>query len=217
MNMTLPGMAWQQDASGQVIAGLIGQQRVAQSANKSMVLLMIAATQQSTTRPEASAGEWLIVVTNNSKKKLAFNLWVERDDAVAGAKRGQQARLLPSSRATPGTLNDGNTFTNLATGKSTLVVTALRAGQAPSVYASEGTASRMPDLSAWVDPLRTAHGMRVMGNRSGVVVRANGTSLAAPQAARWVANQLVSGQTLSLVRVAIAASPRNTRKGKIVP
>jgi len=216
MNITLPGMAWQKNADA-VIAGLIGQIRVAQSAKKSMALLMIAATQQSTTKPEASAGEWLIEVTNNSDQPHVVNLWVERDDAVVGAKRGQQARLLPVSRATPGTLNDGNTFTNLTSGKSTLVVTALRAGQKPSVYSSEGTSERMPDLSAWVDPLSTAHGMRVMGNRSGVVVRANGTSLAAPQAARWVANQLAIGVTLNQIQHDISKAPRTTRKGLVIP
>jgi hypothetical protein len=125
--------------------------------------------------------------------------------------------LLPVSRATPGTLNDGNTFTNLTSGKSTLVVTALRAGQKPSVYSSEGTSERMPDLSAWVDPLSTAHGMRVMGNRSGVVVRANGTSLAAPQAARWVANRLAIGDTLSQIQHDISKAPRTTRKGLVIP
>jgi hypothetical protein len=59
--------------------------------------------------------------------------------------------------------------------------------------------------------------MRVMGNHSGVMVRANGTSLAAPQAARWLANQLAAGKSLTWVRGQIGASGPTARVGKVVP
>jgi hypothetical protein len=188
--VSLPGSHWLSDGSGKVIAGVMALNRVPQSTTKAMALVMVAATQMSTRHPEAPAGEWQleVEVTGLSHPPLALDLWVERDDTVVGASRGQQARLRVLSG---GGLTDEATFTHVAHGARPFVVTALRArdqagttaAARPSVYSSAGRAhnpQRCADFSALVDPLRWAHGMRVMGNHSGVMVRANGTSLAAP-------------------------------------
>lgn len=227
LSVSLPGSRWLSDGSGKVIAGVMALNRVPQSTTKAMALVMVAATQMSTRHPEAPAGEWQleVEVTGLSHPPLALDLWVERDDTVVGASRGQQARLRVLSG---GKLTDEATFTHVAHGARPVVVTALRArdqagttaAAQPSVYSSAGRAhnpQRCADFSALVDPLRWAHGMRVMGNHSGVTVRANGTSLAAPQAARWLANQLAAGKSLTWVRGQIGASGPTARVGKVVP
>lgn len=219
LEITLPGVHWLKDGDGKVVAGLIGLQRVPQAMERSMALLMLAPTQMATRHPEAPAGVWTIEIELVKGEALSVDAWVERDDTVVGATRGQQARLLPMGMDGVA-LTDGNTFTHMATNEKTFAVTALRADGSPSDYSSTGTENRKPDLSALVDPLRTAHGMRVMGNRTGVVVRANGTSMAAPQAARWMANRLAGTppQSLAHIRHEIKIdAERTTRVGKVVP
>lgn len=225
--VSVPGSRWLADGSGKVIAGVMALNRVPQSTTKAMALVMVAATQMSSRRPEAPAGEWQleVEVTQLSHSPLALDLWVERDDSMVGASRGQQARLRVLSG---GELTDEATFTHVAHGARPFAVTALRArdqagtpvAAQPSVYSSAGRThnpQRRADFSALVDPLRWAHGMRVMGNHSGVMVRANGTSLAAPQAARWLANQLAACHSLTAVRGQIGASGPTARVGKVVP
>jgi hypothetical protein len=232
LRISMPDVNWwvkksQDGTECDVLAGLIGMARAPQASNRSMALLMIAATQQSTTRVEVPAGVWVIEVEARRLGSVALgvDVWVERDGTVVGARRGQQARLVDVDPSSNAQLTDENTFTHIATSDQTYAVTALqrRASMGPpavdkaSTYSSEGTGKREPDFSTLVDPLRTAHGMRVMGNRTGVVVRANGTSLAAPQAARWIANQLAGGTKLTDIDKEIKKAPRTNRVGKVVP
>ena len=51
-----------------------------------------------------------------------------------------------------------------------------------------------PDLTAPSEDSIACHGILSAGTRSGSVVAMNGTSVAAPQFARWLADQIAAGQ-----------------------
>jgi len=193
-------------------AGLFFLKRVSQGHHRSMALLVVAATQVSSQYVSAPAGRWTIKVESLSKmdggqkgRNLVLDAWVERDDTVVGAHRGQSARLVHLGPG-PSPLTDANTFSNIATGKQTFKVGALcsrgpGANKVVSAYSAAGATVRLgPDFSAVADAGKALAGIRVSGSQSGMFVRANGTSLAAPQAARWLADQLAAGVPLNRLR-----------------
>ncbi len=216
------------DADTDTTAGLLCFQRVAQSRLRSMALLVVAATQLSTTRVEAASGLWTVTVTNRSKRHLRVHGWVERDLVTRSSRSTQAARLLnaPDSAGHWAILTNTNTFNNIATGRNVLRVGALTDSAAsgflePSPYSSESRpGQRGPELSCIADETPAKPGIRVSGNTSACVLRMNGTSVAAPQATRWLANELTK-KPLSTIRKELdttgPASPRTRRRGVKVP
>lgn len=216
-----PGMDLDDADANRTAAGLIALQRVAQSQLRSMALLVIAATQVSTTRIEVPSGTWRVVIENLSQRTWRLQAYVERDLVPGAARTSQAARLVQTDDADSATLTDANTFNNVATGSSTFRVGALTWRGAPpglgvSAYSSAARSATIgPEFSAVADEAPSLPGIRVGGSSGGVVLRMNGTSVAAPQAARWIANRLAAGGTLADIRREIAAGTGDERRGRL--
>lgn len=217
-----PGIAFDSAAPEDTRAGLLCFPRVAQSQRRSMALLVVVATQMSTTRVEGPSGIWTVEVSNRSQRQLRVQAWVERDVVAGAARRSQAARLLDGDDPDAASLSDDNTLNNIATGAEVFRVGALsvsgpegRTGVSP--YSSAAAADQPgPEFSAVADELRPMAGIRVSGNCGGTVVRMNGTSVAAPQAARWLANRMAAGATLAQIRDELVQSPQgDQRRGRI--
>jgi hypothetical protein len=200
--------------------------RAAQSTEQSLVSLTVAATRISDNpldgRP-APSGLWTLEIVNKGEHELALDAWVERDILPGKARRQQAARLVELEQAGVKTLNDKNTFNNIATGKLTFRAGAIeaqldeRGRYRISRYSSAAAnLSKGPEFSAVADTSAVLPGIRVSGSTGGSTVRVNGTSLAAPQAARWIANQLADGASMATVRARISQyrSPDGDRRGK---
>ena len=116
-----------------------------------------------------------------------------------------------------------DTFNNIATGAHVFRVGALTwlgRGQdgrpGVSAYSSAADQGQQgPEFSAVADMSPALPGVRVSGNTSAAVARMNGTSVAAPQATRWIANQLAAGRTLAQIRQRIRAAKGDARRGRI--
>lgn len=211
-------------------AGLIFKRKPSQSLHRSMALLVLAATRVHADFVEAPAGRWTVVVRNVRQagaRPLQVQAWVERDDSTYGIDRPQSARLVPNDGGDAGHLDDHNILSNLASGRNTLSVGALvqlrevadPARWMVSAYSAAGPSGTAgPALSALADAGVALSGIRTAGSQSGMVLRTNGTSMAAPLAARWIAQQLAGGQTLAQIKAAVLAAPgRNARRGMAVP
>ncbi|MES2888027.1 MAG: hypothetical protein V4739_08425 [Pseudomonadota bacterium] len=188
-------------------AGLFFMRKVSQGTRGSMALLVVAATQVSSKYVEAPAGRWLVTVrhkkADTTARSFSVDAWVERDDTEVGAVRPQSARLVENADGSPSGLADSGTFTNIATGRMTIKAGALmdRGNGLQSTHVSAYSAEAVddchgPDFSSIADTHPALPGIRVSGSQSGMVLRANGTSMAAPQAARYLANRLANGCAL---------------------
>jgi hypothetical protein len=117
------------------------------------------------------------------------------------------------------------TISGLATSDGEMIVIGgyLKKERRPSPYSAGGptTGSRVgPDLSAVSDDSVVHQGVIAAGARSGSTVALRGTSVAAPQVARWIANH-VNGTSLPVrAEVAEAATielglPKRSGRGGI--
>lgn len=208
--------------------GLFFIRKPVQGRHRSMALLVVAATQVSGKYVSAPSGRWCITLRHKkaaadaAARRWSVDAWVERDDTDVGAVRPQSARLVDNIDGTPGGLTDGNTFSSLATGLETFKAGALmdrgrgRASERFSAYSAAGASDALgPEYSALADAHAALPGIRVSGAQSGMVVRANGTSMAAPQAARHLVEELVKGRTLQQERAKLSSTGRgNARLGR---
>lgn len=216
-----------EDDAEQIGAGLMCVPLAAQSSLRSMALVAVAATQMSSTRVEVPSGVWSVKITNTSAtRRFRLQAWVERDLVAGAARRSQAARLQQGEEAHAAKVTDSNTFNNIATGRRVFRAGALMAmghdGEVcVSPYSSAAaTAESGPEFSAVADESAARLGLRVSGNSSGAVLRANGTSVAAPQAARWIANRLAEGpgapeERLAQIWAEIASASGDARLGRI--
>ena len=137
------------------------------------------------------------------------------------ARAAQAARLLRSCEDDAAALSDDNTLNNIATGKEVFRVGALTwrgrpPGLGASVYSSAARDDAVgPEFSAVADEAPSLPGIRVSGSIGGTIVRMNGTSVAAPQAARYIANRLAHGDTLEQIRADIGSAHGDRRLGRI--
>ncbi len=196
-----------------ITAAVIAPHRVAQSTTQTMALVVLAATQISSSRQEVNSGPWVVTLTNKGKKTWNVQAWVERDLLPGGARRHQAARLLAPQDNDQVVLTDENSLTSIATGSKVYRVGALTAWPndqgVPQISAYSSQAERQgitPEFGAIADETPAHPGIRVAGQRSGSVARFNGTSMAAPQAARWIANQLAGGMSIKDIDKLIAAT-----------
>ncbi len=206
-------------------AGLFFMRKPTQGLHRSMALLVVAATQVARRHVEATSGRWQITLRHKqavSARTFVVDAWVERDDTEVGAVRSQSARLVENADGSPAGLTDENTFTSIATGSKTFRVGAVMdrgeglATEDVSVYSAAAAGNKEgPEYSAIADAHPALPGIRVSGSQSGMVLRANGTSMAAPQAARHLVTQLAGGSTPDAERKALQSTGRgNARLGK---
>jgi hypothetical protein len=179
--------------------------------------------------PLAPAGIWKIKLTNIALTGQTVHAWVQRDDSLYGLPlRGRQSyfddpdyerdRLDHAGRD-----NEFDNNVSLARREST--ISSIATGAAPTVmgaylgkekvlakYSSAGSRTaappRKPNAAAVGEDSRVHHGVLAAGSHSGSVVAMGGTSVAAPQAARSIADQLAGGGPPVLI-----ALPQPERSG----
>jgi Subtilase family len=210
-----------------VSAALLFYPKVVQAgkADWTMVLLAVSATAKSGTRrteqwPYSAAGPWRLTVHNAGTAKVALEAWIERDEVVFGTRRDQMARFFTPDDEGPG--DDGgmvsrvNTMSNISTGQTVFPVAAYRgptdggplaeySGAPPAAWAAQ---KRYLPFAARADTGKAHPGVRVPGNRGNVMRRMNGTSVAAPQAARYVANAMAEVQKRAEVEKSLPEHPK---------
>lgn len=166
----------------------------------------------------APAGVWKLGVANATGAAVDFDAWIDRDGGLLGwpivgrqshfedvryARFDGAGREIEIDPVPPKSyiLRSG-TLNGVATGASATVVAGIRASDlASSKYSSLGPvfeknrggkrASPTPDIAAVSDDSTVLHGVLAAGSRSGSVVALDGTSVAAPQVTRWIANQFL--------------------------
>lgn len=198
------------EVSGEPIAGIyysiIQNQGLA---DRARIHLSVNATASrwSGGRP-APAGRWRLTIANKSQSPLTARLYIQRDDTPMGYRqRGRQSHFdhaeafdrIPGegsyrglSRRCPITSED--TLSAIATGAGSIVVGAADASGLATDYTASGPAllRNGPDCSAVADHGPAHWGVLAAGTYSGSVVAMRGTSVAAPQLVRRIADYLES-------------------------
>jgi hypothetical protein len=162
----------------------------------------------------APSGRWMVDILNDRKARLELDAWIKRSDTPSGHRaKGRQSYFEEKANDDRHHKNgrpnefDGKgqnvvrrhkTLSGIATGDSTIVIGGYRRGDResdlhPAPYTSAGPhhsptrGGRSPDWLEVSDDSIACRGALAAGTRSGSWVPMNGTSAAAPQAARWIA------------------------------
>jgi hypothetical protein len=169
----------------------------------------------------APAGVWTIRLENKSlAPREPVQAWIQRDESLYGHPlRGRQSyfddplyeryddggRPVEIDR-TRSLVRRARLLNSLATGRDTVVVGGyVRESRTPCRYSAAGPASLPkgaqrpprvgPDALIVSDDSLPHDGVLAAASRSGGAVAMNGTSVAAPQIARWLAEQRANGVT----------------------
>lgn len=174
---------------------------------KRRVLLAIAPTDiPGSDRRPSPAGTWEVTLRADIAAGEQLDAWIQRDEPPLGYRsRGQQSYFedplyerfdekgdLKDEDNDHSTVQRRGSLSAIATSERFVVVGGYRFRNGyPAFYsASSGKGMRMPDAMAVVDTSRHLGGILAAGTRSGSRVAINGTSIAAPQVARWLADRL---------------------------
>lgn len=202
-----------------------------------MVLLVVAGPPR---RPDAADapdlvapvqpwGTWHVGLQNNGNAAIELDAWIERADATFGGDSRQSFFALDEEDATARC-----TLTTVANGAGPLVVGGL-VGPAdaaqPAVYSSAGPslgarARNGPDFSEFCETSPLKPWLDVPAFLPGAWEQANGTSIAAPQAARKVVNLMcgagypaggLGSEALKHWLLGLAVGPADARRGPVLP
>jgi subtilisin family serine protease len=170
--------------------------------------------------PVAPGGPWRVTIENQLLSAAEpVRAWVQRDDAPPGYPvRGRQSYLdhpcyrrfdeagRPEEEDQPGCLQRrAGSINAIATGHETVTIGGfLRRELRAAPYSAGGPVTQPvlpppldrigPDAVAPSDDSLAHDGVLAAGSRSGSVVAMNGTSVAAPQVARLIADELSAGR-----------------------
>lgn len=204
------------DAKGRTIAGMNYSENVVQACQRPMALLVIAATAPHPEHNHAPFGNWTVQCENKSNYVIRLRSWIERDEIVFGVLRPQSAHFTdPDSGRQP--FNDWDedrkylvsrydTTSNLARARRAFSVAASTGGRISgfvSPYSGGGSESGewCPKLIARADRSPAQPGIPVFGAYGSVRHHMSGTSIAAPLAARWIANYMAAGHDRYAVQI----------------
>lgn len=208
----LGGYAALRNAAGNAVGAIVHSDRTP-NGQTAMALLALAPTHLNRTE-HVEHGVWRIELTLNhpSDEGLIVNAWVERDDAQRGQSGQPQSyflsttsdRLIDSADVATDPVKRETTGSSLTNGEQTTVVAgyvrdSIVLTPTPhrfdlSNYSAAGPSFNTartrpwPDYLAPSDESASLNGVLAAGTRSGVLVRMNGTSVAAPQVARQLMN-----------------------------
>jgi hypothetical protein len=190
------------DTAGRAIATVTHLSRSATGDGPTVVVAVAPTFAFRATTPTAPAGRWSIRLDNGSERPLRIAAWIQRDDRFAGASLGGRPsyfeddayrrfddRGRPLDTDPSGStawISRADTINPIATGEHPVVVGARDAATGRASPYSAAGAGRAPQLTAVADGSRARPGIATRGTHAGTWVRANGTSLAAPQVARWL-------------------------------
>ncbi|MXN64906.1 S8 family serine peptidase [Stappia sp. GBMRC 2046] len=191
----------------------------------------------------APSGVWKIRIRNlNLTPVDSVEVWVRRDETLPGFPRfGRQSYFdndcydrfnafgAPLPIDPPGStcvVRRAGTLSGFACGERPAVLAGfVESSGELAIYSAAGPITTAcgashptrtgPDAAAVSDDTRVLHGILSAGSRNGSLVALNGTSVAAPQAARWMAGRLAGG--LSGNRVAVNAKGAADDPGFVPP
>jgi hypothetical protein len=184
---------------------------------KTRVVIFLAPTATdpplASNQPTAPAGLWRLEVRNTGAAPVVADGWIRRDETLTGRRaHGRQAyfddpsyqrfsdKTRPIEFGGNGYVKTRETLSGIATGQSTFVIGGYCRGfesseMRPAPYSSGGphlTIAGTPKLPTCLFPSEDSiacRGVLAAGVQSGSTVAMNGTSVAAPQATRWIADQ----------------------------
>lgn len=172
--------------------------------------------------PTAPSGTWLVEI-KNKRGAVTTDAWVQRGDTPPGyplwgrqsrfddndyqrfdiAGRPQEEDTGPDPSIRPSYVRRRGSINALATEQRAIVIGGFRRSDyRPSRYSGAGPVATPPkvapqrtgpDAAAVADDSVALHGILGAGTRSGSVVAMNGTSVAAPQITRLIAQWMGSG------------------------
>jgi len=177
------------------------------------VALLAAAPTLSTERGLrgiAPAGIWTVRLRNTAAAPITVDAWIQRNDPTFGdLPYGRQARFDDPAYEVfdaagreivvdnaSSVVRRAGTISGIAGGQGAIVLGAFRRSDARSCAYSgaEWPEGRAPDALAPGDDSPARPGVLGAGARSGSVFAMDGTSVAAPLAARWIAAELAAGR-----------------------
>lgn len=210
------GESWRLDIGGQTVAEAIYHDTIAPGRNRNMILLAAAPTATLQPNREVAPSQVWQIQVENVGPRAAIDAWIQRDDTPYGyPTRGRQSyfddpdyvRFRESGEEEDADNNSyvqrRRTLNSLATGRRTIVIGGFHrkdwraskysASGPPIRPARGGLAPNGPDAMCVADDSNVHHGILAAGARSGSCVAMFGTSVAAPQIARWVADRMEAG------------------------
>ena len=190
-----------------------------------------------TVPPVAPSGTWRITVKNVGTTSLSIDSWIWRDSAPFGFPvRGRQSRFDdpeyirfdPQGRDLEEDMGSSyvtrdRSINGIATGRETVAIGGCRRSDLASARYSAGGPTLQPsslqppprtgpDATATSEWSVACHGMLAAGTRSRSVVAVNGTSVAAPQVTRWIANRMAGGYSGKGAEVIVEGNNHPTPK-----
>jgi hypothetical protein len=194
-----------------------------------MILVTVAETAHPESRREfAPCGQWTVAVENVGTPAV-IDAWIQRDDTAYGyPERGRQSRFDDPAyryRDSAGRLVEvdstsyikrAGTLNALATGDRSIVMGGFRRDSFKAAkYSAEGPAIAPstragPEAMAPSEDSEICHGVLAAGARSGARVSMNGTSVAAPQVTRWIADRMAAGapcDRAAVLALGVASDP----------
>jgi hypothetical protein len=208
---------------------------VSPATGRTMFRISAAATADlDTTAPLAPAGTWRIRLRNRGLTDSTVHAWIQRDDSLYGFPlRGRQSffddpayvRFDNAGRdketddpASP--VRRESTLNGIATGAAPVVVGGyLRKETVPVKYSSAGAhvpPPRWPTAMLVSEDSRVHSGVLAAGSHSGSVVGLGGTSVAAPQYARLLADVLAGVRAPPAPVAMPGTPPERSGAGQIV-
>lgn len=209
-----------------------------QNSERAMIHIALAATRPSiqSKRIVAPHGIWTIELVNHGRSAVAFNAYIERDNPALGdtgpTRQSQfvhpdyprnNTRTAPlDDAANPSPIKRMGALNNVATAVNVFVVGGVTVdldtigGKHPELgsYSAAGPgrgagARTGVDVLAPSDLSRGIRGIRGLGNRAGTSFRMDGTSVAAPQVTRAVANNMQAGFLADKAKASIVVGATN--------
>jgi hypothetical protein len=211
------GDSWFWQPGADVLCEAVYHNSVAPGRNRNMILIAAAPTAVlQANREVAPSGLWEIEIQNLGAR-AAVHAWIQRDDTPFGyPARGRQSYFDADDYAVyddagrdreddnGSIVRRRNMINSISTGSNTVVVGGFHrkdwraakysAGGRPIRPARGAPESDGPDAMAVSDDSVVHSGVLGAGTRSGSCVSMFGTSVAAPQITRWIADRMAAGQ-----------------------
>ena len=212
--------------AGGAVIGRVRYFSAQETGTRAMIMIALAPTASngSPPWPIAPSGAWLIDIANAGSAAIdAIDAWIERGDTPAGyPRRGRQSRFEDdlyvyrddTGRAVEvdnaSVIKREGSINAFATGAETVVLGGVRRSDLAAARYSAGgpivpriggapppRTGNDPDAMAVTDDSPACRGIRAAGTRSGSSVMMDGTSVAAAQLTREIADWLGAGVTLN--------------------
>lgn len=220
-------------------AAVIHRANVASGRNDAMVLIALApTTARDPAAPLATPGKWTVSVSlQDDGDPVEVFAWIERDDPTIGSRGSPRQSTFvrdhlkpPRNQECPkaSVVQRSITCNSIANGANTIVVGGCvgradefemaRYSSAGPPRRAAGVRAEWPDLVAVSEESLALAGVPAAGTRSGIRVRMNGTSVAAPQVCRALIKAFFPPLVLAPPDSSVVERPsKNKKPSPVVP